>query len=640
VPDVTDLRPGDPERIAGYRVLSRLGSGGQGVVFLAAAASGDLVAIKLLLHGPEDTQARLQFAKEVAAARLVAPFCTAQVVDAQLDVDAPYVVSEFIAGPSLQQHIQRNGPLHGTTLQRMAIGTVTALAAIHQAGVVHRDFKPANVMISPEGPRVIDFGIARDLSTETTVTSRVFGTPAYMSPEQLRADIVGPATDMFAWASVITYAATGRAPFDAPHIMAVMYRISSGEPDLSGVPADLIDVLRHCLAKDPTQRPTAQQALAQLLGRPAVQRDQTDPSMVLAEATGLVRPVDSGPVGAAGTGERPPFEQQPFQQPPFAQQPSSGSTADQPVWGSPPPEPAGLVGPTEPTRPVQPVDVGQPAWGTAVHQPPPGTHPHQPPPGAHPHQPPPGAHPQQPAWGTDVNQRPAWGADLRQAGPRRRRRPLVRAAVVLALILGGAAAVDAGFSWQGSGDDAASREPDYFDENWTPEERSAFEAAAEAQADSEAEREATSADDLAADAIASAAPGLGDLTELSELLKSGDQGTVVVGGSGSIPAAFAGTWKGRISEIGTTDSSPTVRLTIKAGAPSGRLKFIDRGCSGTVKLTTAVAALMTMDAVITQDPKKRCSKRGKVVVSLQEKDLKFVFVDGDAGRVGTGTLKR
>jgi predicted Ser/Thr protein kinase len=288
VPDATDLRPGDPEEIAGYRVVSRLGAGGQGVVYLATASSGERVAIKQLRFGPQDERARQQFAKEVAAARLVAPFCTAQVLDAELEGPAPYVVSEYIEGLSLQQRIERRGPMTGAALHRLAIGTATALAAIHQAGVVHRDFKPANVMLAYDGPRVIDFGIARDLSTETTVTSRVFGTPAYMAPEQLRAERVGPATDMFAWASVIAYAATGQAPFEAPHMVAVMHRISAEEPDLAGVPPELVGVLRQCLDKDPPGRPSAQQVLALLLGRPAPEHDASDATQVLAEATGIV----------------------------------------------------------------------------------------------------------------------------------------------------------------------------------------------------------------------------------------------------------------------------------------------------------------------------------------------------------------
>ena len=270
--------------------MRRLGQGGQGVVYLAVGPEGQRVAIKQLHFSPEDDRPRQQFAKEVAAARRVEPFCTAQVLGAHLDGPEPYVISEYIDGPSLQQYIRRNGPIkHNEELHALAIGMITALASIHQADVVHRDFKPANVMLADDGPRVIDFGVARDLSHETTVTSRIFGTPAYMAPEQLHAQRVGPAADIFAWASVIVFAATGRAPFDAEHMMAVVYRITSSEPDLRGVPFELIPVLERCLDKDPAQRPTAQQVLALLLGRPVPTRDATDPGGVLAEATTLVR---------------------------------------------------------------------------------------------------------------------------------------------------------------------------------------------------------------------------------------------------------------------------------------------------------------------------------------------------------------
>ncbi len=351
VPDVTDLRPGDPEEVAGYRVVGRLGAGGQGVVYLGVASSGLRVAIKVL-RSVEDETARRQLGKEVAAARRVAPFCTAQVVDARLEGPTPYVISEFIEGPSLQQQVQREGVISGVTLQRLAVGTATALAAIHQAGVVHRDFKPANVMLSPDGPRVIDFGIARDLSTDTTVTSRVFGTPAYMSPEQLRAEPVGPPTDMFAWASVMAYAATGRVPFDAPHVMAVVHRIGSGEPDLSGVPAELAEVLRRCLEKDPARRPTAQQALAQLFGRPAPAHDLTDPTRVLAEATSFVQPtapttpLRQGPPPVAPVDPaRPSRPTEVIRPAPVVPSPVAGFEPAPTAWGAAPTPAGGRRGP-------------------------------------------------------------------------------------------------------------------------------------------------------------------------------------------------------------------------------------------------------------------------------------------------------
>ncbi|HST86447.1 MAG TPA: protein kinase [Kineosporiaceae bacterium] len=599
MPDVTDLRPGDPESIAGYRVLSRLGSGGQGVVFLAAASSGDLVAIKRLLNGPEDTQARAQFAKEVAAARLVAPFCTAQVVDAQLEGDSPYVVSEFIPGPSLQQQIQRSGPMQGTTLQRMAIGTATALAAIHQAGVVHRDFKPANVMISPEGPRVIDFGIARDLATETTVTSRVFGTPAYMSPEQLRADVVGPATDMFAWASVIVYAATGRAPFDAEHMMAVMYRITSGEPNLSGVPDALVGVLRQCLEKDPARRPTAQQALAQLLGRPGSQPDQTDPTTVLAEATGLVRGaatvLDRGAAGAP-TVLRPAYDQ-----PPPFEQASSAQPPEPPTWGTPAPSTSQTPGlPILGTPGLSTSGTpGTPIWGT-----PPAEAPE----------------PEPADLGTRAGQ--AWSADaghLASLPRRHRRRSVLQTAVVLAIILGGAAAFNGNFPGWSTNRDSGVPAGD----------QEAYEAAVAAAASAAAESAAAESAD---------APATAKATDAEVVGADGDGGTIVLGNAGGIPARFAGSWKGRIVE--STGDHATVRLTLKAGAPSGRLKFAEFGCSGTVKMTSAVVNVLTLEAVITKDPKRQCAQSSKVtVIELSGGELQFAIVDdGEPSRAGSGTL--
>ncbi|MCD5353490.1 serine/threonine protein kinase [Kineosporia mesophila] len=309
MPDATELRTGDPEQVAGYRIVRRLGQGGQGVVFLALGADGQKVAIKQLRQ-VEDKQARRQFAKEVAAARRVAPFCTARVISFDLDGEKPHVVSEFIEGPSLQRLVRDSGPMTGTRLERLAIGTVTALAAIHQAGVVHRDFKPANVMVSPDGPRVIDFGIARDMSSETTVTSRIFGTPAYMAPEQIRNERVSPQTDMFAWASVVAFAATGRAPFDAGHMMAVVHRITTMEPILDGVPDALVDVLLKCLAKDAKQRPTAQQALAMLLGRPTPDQDIPNPTAVLAEGSRFAQASTAGKTHPADETVPTPVTQQ------------------------------------------------------------------------------------------------------------------------------------------------------------------------------------------------------------------------------------------------------------------------------------------------------------------------------------------
>ncbi|MGI5225528.1 serine/threonine-protein kinase [Actinoallomurus sp. CA-142502] len=263
------LRLGDPPQLGVYRLEGRLGEGGQGIVYLGRDAEGRQVAVKLLRsHLGQDEAVRARFARELAVIERVAGFCTAQVIDADVVADQPYIVSEYVPGPSLQQLVAEQGTCEGTELDRLAIGTATALAAIHRAGVVHRDFKPANVLMGPDGPRVIDFGIARALQAgaDSTTASGVVGTPAYMAPEQIAGERVSPASDVFSWAATMAFAATGRSPFGGGSIPTVINRITQGEADLSGVPVALLPVLERCLAKDPAVRPTAQQLMLTLIG--------------------------------------------------------------------------------------------------------------------------------------------------------------------------------------------------------------------------------------------------------------------------------------------------------------------------------------------------------------------------------------
>ncbi|MFD1931405.1 serine/threonine protein kinase [Nonomuraea mangrovi] len=260
------LRSGDPARLGDYTLLGRLGEGGQGVVYLAADRTGARVAIKWLRPG--DTVSAERFLREVRVAQQVAPFCTAQVLATGAEHDRPYIVSEYIEGPSLQRVVQEQGPRTGPALHRLAIGTATALAAIHQAGIVHRDFKPANVIIAPDGPRVIDFGIARALNATSTISSSPVGTPSFMAPEQLLGHQVGPAADLFTWASTIAYAASGRAPFGSDTMPAVINRVLNAAPDVSGLDEPLRGVVHACLSKDPAQRPTAEQVIMRLLQHP------------------------------------------------------------------------------------------------------------------------------------------------------------------------------------------------------------------------------------------------------------------------------------------------------------------------------------------------------------------------------------
>ncbi|WP_301176075.1 serine/threonine-protein kinase [Actinomadura geliboluensis] len=299
--EIGALRSGDPDRLGSYALIGRVGEGGQGTVFLGAAEDGRQVAIKLL-HAEltSDDKARARFLRELDVAKQVAPFCTAQVIDADATGDRPYIVSEYVRGPSLNQQVLDEGPLRGAALDRLAVGTATALAAIHQAKIVHRDFKPHNVLIGPDGPRVIDFGVARAISGATTLTSRVIGTPSYMAPEQISGDDVGTPADVFCWAATLVFAATGEPPFGQDTIPAVINRILHEEPDLGGLDGPLGDLVLDCLEKDPELRPGARQVLMRLLGhdeaastgRPAPRTGGTDETAML--AAGSVRAAEAG----------------------------------------------------------------------------------------------------------------------------------------------------------------------------------------------------------------------------------------------------------------------------------------------------------------------------------------------------------
>ncbi|MET8162424.1 serine/threonine-protein kinase [Sphaerisporangium sp. NPDC005289] len=250
-----------------YRILGLLGEGGQGAVYRGEAPDGRPVAVKVLhARFSDDAAARARFAAELAHAGRVAAFCTARVLDAEVQGDRPYIVSEFVEGPSLAQVIAAGDAPAGPALDRIAIATVTALAAIHEADVVHRDFKAANVIMGADGPRVIDFGIARTLEATGTLTSAVVGTPVSMAPEQLGGAVAGPPADVWAWACTLSYAATGVLPFGNDSIPAVMHRILHEEPDLRGLSGPLRGLVTACLAKDPTRRPTARDVLPALLG--------------------------------------------------------------------------------------------------------------------------------------------------------------------------------------------------------------------------------------------------------------------------------------------------------------------------------------------------------------------------------------
>jgi eukaryotic-like serine/threonine-protein kinase len=289
------LESGDPRTLGRFELLARLGEGGQGIVYLGRGPGPgeERVAVKVL-RSSVDASVLQRLARELDAIHKVQPFVTARVIEASTEGDRRYIVSEFIDGPSLQERVDTRGPLPEGDLQRLAVGTATALTAIHGAGVVHRDFKPANVLLGPDGPRVVDFGIAR-LIDAATMTSGLIGTPSYISPEQLSGARPTSAVDIFAWAVTMIYAATGRPAFGGNSVEAVIYRIMTEQPDISGVPLSLLPVVRDCLNKDPRARPSARDVLLRLVDPTPPPVRQAAPT---AQATGPLWDDVPGPTGS------------------------------------------------------------------------------------------------------------------------------------------------------------------------------------------------------------------------------------------------------------------------------------------------------------------------------------------------------
>ncbi len=299
MPGPSDLTSRDPREVGGYRLLKRLGAGGQGIVYLGTDGGEDLVAVKVLNTGFDDT-GRLKPAlhRELSSARSVAAFVTAQVIAFDLDADPPYIVTEYVEGPTLQEEVQRGrGPLRGSRLADLAIQTVIALEAVHGANIVHCDFKPGNIILGPGGVKVIDFGIARAWDAVYQAASRIIGSSHFMAPEQVNNEPLGPPVDMFAWAATMVFAATGRYAFDGSNPVAVGLNIVQGEPDLHGVGGVLGELIRACLDKDPARRPTAGQ-VRQALMAPATRGREPAPAAAPPPAP-VSPPVQDPPRAAA-----------------------------------------------------------------------------------------------------------------------------------------------------------------------------------------------------------------------------------------------------------------------------------------------------------------------------------------------------
>jgi Protein kinase domain len=257
------LAGGDPAEIAGYRLRGRLGAGGMGRVYLAFTPGGRPVAVKVLR--PElgdDPEFQARFRQEIAAARRVSGLFTAQVLDGDPDGAPPWLVTAYVAGPSLAQAVADYGPVQAQSVFLLIAGVAEALQAIHAAGLVHRDLKPSNVLLAGDGPRVIDFGIARAVqSAGLTRTGMRVGSPRFMAPEQIRGGMVSPAADVFALGALAGYAATGRPPFGEGDETAVLYQVLHHDPDLGGCPEPLRTLIEGCLVKNAAARPAPAQII-------------------------------------------------------------------------------------------------------------------------------------------------------------------------------------------------------------------------------------------------------------------------------------------------------------------------------------------------------------------------------------------
>ena len=254
-----------PRTLGPYRLQDRLGEGGMGVVHLARDREGRPVAVKVLHPlGTEGANARRRLAREVETMRRVRSPYVAEVLDADVTGEYPYIVTRFVAGPTLDEMVRGRGPLSGQGLRRLAYGMAEALTAIHAAGVVHRDLKPGNVMLTDDRPIVIDFGIAQTGdATRLTQTGLVMGTPGYLAPEVIEGQPSSPASDVHSWGSTMAFAATGHLPFGGGSYETIFYRIVSGRADLTGVPAPLVPLISAALARDPSHRPSASWLSAQ-----------------------------------------------------------------------------------------------------------------------------------------------------------------------------------------------------------------------------------------------------------------------------------------------------------------------------------------------------------------------------------------
>lgn len=305
---VTPLEPNDPQRLGQFELMGRLGAGGMGVVYLGRSPGGDLVAVKLvrsdLAHEPTF---RERFRREVEALRRVSGPRVARLIAADTEAPQPFLVVEYVDGPTLADSVAANGPIAGARLRALAAALAEAVVVIHEVGVIHRDLKPSNIILAADQPKLVDFGIAAAAgSMPLTMAGTVIGSAGWMAPEQASGAVSTPAVDVFTWASLVAFAGTGRPPFGLGGPDTVTARILNGAPDLEGLPQEVRPFVEAAFIKDPAQRPSARALLAGL-----VDRDEATTDELVEETTHLIEntwvmPAGGWPVAADRTPVQPP----------------------------------------------------------------------------------------------------------------------------------------------------------------------------------------------------------------------------------------------------------------------------------------------------------------------------------------------
>ncbi|WP_017582189.1 serine/threonine-protein kinase [Nocardiopsis valliformis] len=270
-PGLSPLESGDPPVIGPYRVVGRIGEGGMGAVYGALDVYGSCVAVKTVhAHIAREPRFREAFAREVQMLGRADGVSTARLHAADTRAEVPWLAFDYVAGRDLRAHVQAFGPLEGDMLRTFSLGMAEGLAALHAAGIAHRDIKPGNVILSPDGPKIVDFGIAVEIGTERAMdASASYGTPGWTAPERYSGAAADPSADVFAWGGLVTLAATGRQPFGKGEAKELARRVKEGEYGIDGVPEDLLGLVRAALSVDPKQRPSSQTLVRALMPVPA-----------------------------------------------------------------------------------------------------------------------------------------------------------------------------------------------------------------------------------------------------------------------------------------------------------------------------------------------------------------------------------